>query len=141
MAYKKYGFESLELAGITFDCYVQNTRYGFRHVCTACTGDYPHASCAYYNRTWERFKFESVIRKTAEKLPQEDRDRVRAAIEDHAEEGRRRAEASAESFAAEFDKLPESMKEHIRALPPIDTVEELEARTSIVKMYNIITGE
>lgn len=37
----------------------EDTRYGFRHVCQADFGD---AICNYYNRTWESYRYQSVLR-------------------------------------------------------------------------------
>ena len=41
-----------------FNCYAADTRSGFKHVCY-CNGT--TATAYYYNRTWESFRFESVI--------------------------------------------------------------------------------
>lgn len=42
------------------NCWSESTRYGFRHI--AQMGAYEF-KCCYYNRTWERFTFESVLLK------------------------------------------------------------------------------
>ena len=44
-------------------CRWENTRYGFRHLATLHkTGfEIARAKICYYNRTWERFEFESVL--------------------------------------------------------------------------------
>jgi hypothetical protein len=46
-------------------CKWEKTRYGFRHLATLCFNgrDIARAKCCYYNRTWERFEFETVINK------------------------------------------------------------------------------
>jgi hypothetical protein len=43
-------------------CESQGTRYGFRHLANLFVGenDVDKAKCCYYNRTWERFEFQSV---------------------------------------------------------------------------------
>jgi len=43
----------------------QNTRYGFRHIAVLHKNGFEkaRAKTCYYNRTWERFEFESVINK------------------------------------------------------------------------------
>ena len=54
--FKKNGFE--------FVCASEGTRYGFRHLCTVFDANgYEVKKCkrCYYNRTWERFTFESVL--------------------------------------------------------------------------------
>lgn len=44
-------------------CNCVSTRYGFRHDATLFVNGYEEvkAKCCYYNRTWERFPFETVI--------------------------------------------------------------------------------
>ena len=46
-------------------CNWQNTRYGFRHIAVLHRNGFEvsRAKVCYYNRTWERFKFESVLEK------------------------------------------------------------------------------
>ena len=51
--------------GFLFVCKSEGTRYGFRHVCDVAKMDGMHFFArfkrCYYNRTWERFDFESVL--------------------------------------------------------------------------------
>ena len=46
-------------------CNWENTRYGFRHIAVLHKNGFEIArtKCCYYNRTWERFEFETVLRK------------------------------------------------------------------------------
>jgi hypothetical protein len=45
-------------------CESKNTRYGFKHEATLIIDGWTKdkAKCCYYNRTWESFEFESVIK-------------------------------------------------------------------------------
>jgi hypothetical protein len=49
-------------------CVSEGTRYGFRHVATLLHNgrEIAKTKCCYYNRTWESFEFESVLRKLIE---------------------------------------------------------------------------
>ena len=68
----------VELLGQVFKltCYYQSTRTGFRHLCFIthmCEGGEPStkdyiAKCVYYNRTWEEYCYQSVLRKAATKI-------------------------------------------------------------------------
>jgi hypothetical protein len=52
-------------------CEWQNTRYGFRHLATLMiNGESTRttAKCCYYNRTWERYEFESVLGNILDKI-------------------------------------------------------------------------
>ena len=69
-----------ELSGQVFKltCYYQSTRTGFRHLCfmtqmcedgDLSTKDYI-AKCVYYNRTWEEYPYQSVLRQALETIYQ-----------------------------------------------------------------------
>jgi len=49
-------------------CQSENTRYGFRHLATLLYRgrEVGSAKCCYYNRTWERYEFQSVLKSLAE---------------------------------------------------------------------------
>ena len=49
-------------------CNWENTRYGFRHLAVLHKNGFEiaRAKTCYYNRTWERFEFESVLKKIVE---------------------------------------------------------------------------
>jgi hypothetical protein len=44
-------------------CESQNTRYGFRHLATLMRDgkEQETAKCCYYNRTWEKYEYQSVL--------------------------------------------------------------------------------
>ena len=81
MAYKLYGREVFRATvngeEFTFTCYGQGTSYGFRHICTLGWNDTTVAryvkddiiaKASYYNRAWESFKYEAVLRKAINNL-------------------------------------------------------------------------
>lgn len=49
---------------INASCRSENTSYGFRHLCTIFKNgrDVGHAKATYYNRTWEAYEFQSVLK-------------------------------------------------------------------------------
>lgn len=81
MAYKKY-YKTFTFQGenITINaiCYAQSTSYGFHHCCTdmeilSKTGidiwqSDKSTFCQYYNRTWERYEFQSVLLKALHRM-------------------------------------------------------------------------
>ena len=89
MSYKKYAFETFYFTSkngqeYSFRCFSQNTRYGFRHVCEVMdefVRPVVKVSCPYYNRTWERFRYESALLKAARGIPQEHAEEVRAWVQ------------------------------------------------------------
>jgi hypothetical protein len=48
---------------LTAVCTSESTRYGFRHLATLliCGCERATAKVCYYNRTWERYQFETVL--------------------------------------------------------------------------------
>ena len=53
-------------------CHSEGTRYGFRHLGDLyINGIFERSDkVCYYNRTWERFEFETLISKLADKCPE-----------------------------------------------------------------------
>lgn len=115
----------------TFTCYTQSTSYGFRHICTlgynntdVCRyikGDIIGKAC-YYNRTWERFTYETVLRNGIENLsePKE----VKQALHDILIDGKaqaehEQAEKDIAEFQALFNKTSDNFKQMAQNLPPM----------------------
>ena len=110
----------------TFTCYSQDTSYGFRHICTLgynntteckwIKGDII-ARASYYNRTWERFDYETVLRNGIQNLNEtkEVKERLHAIlIERKAEAEHEEAERQVAQFEALWNGLSEENKQHIR---------------------------
>lgn len=59
-----------EKSGVIFVCKSESTRYGFRHLCYVFKDgqEVAFAKRCYYNRTWERWEFESVLNDAAQKV-------------------------------------------------------------------------
>lgn len=131
MAYKLYGREVFRATtkdgqDFTFTCYGQGTSYGFRHICTLGWNDTDVAKyvkddiiakATYYNRTWERFKYETVLRKGIENLdePKEVKQELKAILIDKtAQEEHEKCERQVKAFESLWNGLSEKNKEHIR---------------------------
>jgi hypothetical protein len=69
--------------GIQIVARSENTRYGFRHLASAFFDGMERstAKCCYYNRTWERYQYQTVLRKVIEKVEFSDKDEVLKMIE------------------------------------------------------------
>ena len=130
MAYTLYGREVFRATvngeQFTFTCYSQGTSYGFRHICCLGFSDTTVAryvkndiiaKACYYNRTYESFKYETVLRKAINNLDVTDevKEQLRAIIIDKTEqEERERCEREVKAFETLFNGLSEANKEHIR---------------------------
>ena len=120
MAVKQYDvrYFSAKVNGkeIEFRCYTTNTRCGFCHTAHYVGWDYDinDTKVSYYNRTWERFECESVLKRAIDKLPAEVRQAVYDQIIDHkAVEEERKAEEMVESFKALHSSLSDENKERL----------------------------
>ncbi len=101
---------------IEFRCYTTDTRCGFCHTAHYVGWDYEinDTKVSYYNRTWERFEYESVLKRAIEKLPTDVRQQVYDQIIDgKAVEEEKKAEEMVESFQKLHEGLSEENKERL----------------------------
>ena len=156
MAYKLYGRQVFraEVNGqeFTFTCYGQGTSYGFRHICTLGYNDTTEcrylrgdiiAKACYYNRTWESFQYETVLRKGIENLcePQEVKDKLHAILIDKtAQDEHEKCEAQVKAFETLWNGLSETNKQHIRngvGENGIQTQEQADCVMGVMKMMSL----
>ena len=101
---------------IEFRCYTTNTRCGFCHTAHLMGWKYDitDTKASYYNRTWERFEYESVLKRAIEKLPNDIQQAVYDQIIDHkAAEEEQKAEEQFEAFKTLHEGLSEENKERL----------------------------
>lgn len=106
----------------SINCYTQSTSYGFRHVAfiDGVWGETQLAKAAYYNRTWERFTYETVLKKAIDKLPKEDRAELyNILIERKAQAEHEQAEKDIAAFQALYNKTSDNFKQMAQNLPPM----------------------
>lgn len=120
MAVKQYDvrYFSAKVNGkeIEFRCYTTDTRCGFCHTAHYVGWDYDltDTKASYYNRTWERFEYESVLKKAIDKLPTEIRQQVYDQIIDgKAAEEEKKADEFVEKFQHLHDSLSDENKERL----------------------------
>ena len=101
---------------IEFRCYTTDTRNGFCHTAHLTGWEYEQTDtkASYYNRTWERFEYESVLKRAIEKLPEDVRQQVYDQIIDgKAAEEEQKAEDMFQSFKQLHDGLSDENKERL----------------------------
>lgn len=131
-----------------FTCYTQGTSYGFRHICTQGfnnTTDCKYIrknilnKACYYNRTWECFRYETVLRGAIEKLAEsrEIKDKLKAILIDKKEQ---QLHQETEQFLKDFEKtynsLSDKNKEILKNSPMIETEEQAQGVLGIMKMMS-----
>lgn len=148
MAYKKYDYKNFSCTlpnnkTIMFVCWTENTRYGFRHLCHNLDDygrGYTSKRC-YYNRTWERFEYESVLEDAIEKLPKDIRGFVYATLIDRtADKIKEESDKFLADFKSEYDKLSPSMKETL-SKTTITNDKQAKNTLAIMKMANLMSGK
>lgn len=157
MAYKLYGrkvFET-EVNGkkFTFVCYGQGTSYGFRHVCYRGINNTTNAKsikknliakACYYNRTWERFTYETVLNKGIENLYETEevkKELKEILIEGKAQKEHEECERFCKSFETLYNGLTEENKEHLKnglGDNLIETEEQANAVMGIMKLMTVL---
>ena len=106
----------------TINCYTQSTSYGFRHVAFLEDGwgETQIAKATYYNRTWERFTYETVLRNAIKKLPKADQQELHdILIERKAQAEHEQAEKDIAAFQVLYEKTSDNFKQMAQNLPPM----------------------
>ena len=142
MATKRYGQQEFtaEVDGkvYTFHCWTTNTRSGFCHSCANYDGLFDTVTkIGYFNRAWESFTYESVLKRSIDKCPIHLRGELRKQLIDKtAKEEREKAEAFVSAFQAEHEKLSDRNKEILANSPTIKTQEQAEGVLGVMRMMN-----
>lgn len=108
-------------------CATYDTRSGFAHECTVFSNDGEswEFHINYYNRTWESFDYESLLKRAASEISKDKAEEIREYIRNRNGEERKHADAMFESFKALHDTLTDKQKE---SLSKITIHDESEAR-------------
>ena len=99
---------------VRFACYTTSTRAGFCHTVVSLDYDTTDTKVTYYNRTWERFEYETALSRAIDKLPKDVREEVRRQIIDgEAVAEHEKAEAMYNDFKTLHDGLSEENKNRL----------------------------
>ena len=110
----KYNDNDGNVREVEFRCSTTDTRSGFCHRVKCLTHDMTLTRVSYYNRTWERFTYETALERAIEKLPKEVQDTAYAQIIDKkAFEVKKKADAFLKSFEKLYDGLNDDNKKHL----------------------------
>ena len=129
-----------------FRCYTTWTRNGFCHTVQNRTYSVSDTKQSYINRTWERFDYETVLKRAIEKLstvvglPKEIVDEVYAQIiEGKAAEEEKQAEEMVKSFEALHSALsPENKERLANSGIEIHSEEDAHAVMGLMALMNLM---
>lgn len=124
MATKKYNHEyfTATVGGqeIEFHCWTTSNRNGFCHYCY--TEQYGNSRCVYCNRTWERFRYETVLERMIEKFPKDMQSELREQlIEDKFKAVEKECDEKFDRFKSLYDGLNEENKERMKSFPHMNS--------------------
>lgn len=122
MATKKYNNREFKATvngrEYEFECYTTSTRHGFCHTAVTYIDGWRESGStknSYTNRTWERFCYETVLKRAIGKCAKDDRPTLMdVIIHGTAQAAHDEAAAFVASFSAAFNSLNEDNKQHIR---------------------------
>lgn len=141
MATKKYNHEyfTATVGGkeISFHCWTTSNRNGFCHYCY--TWEYGNSRCVYYNRTWERFRYESVLSAAIDKFPKAIREELREQV---IEKRYKKEHEEAEAFMGRFEKLYNGLndenKKRMADFPTIQTEDDAKAAMGMMALMTVM---
>lgn len=131
----------------TFNAYTTSTRNGFCHTIKAyywseCGGyhDFTDTKVSYWNRTWERFEYESALSRAIEKCPKADQKELRDILIEHkAKKKHEECEAFLKSFESAYNGLNEKSKETLaNYVGNIETEAQAHAALGMAQVLNIL---
>ena len=124
----------------TFGCHTTDTRNGFCHTCYDYESDRT-SKVSYYNRTWESFEYETVLRRAIEKYPKAIREQLHAILIEHKrQEEHEQCEAQVQRFKELHDGLTDKQKELLAQTPPMQSEEDMHRMMGIMGIMNIFNG-
>lgn len=142
MATKKYNHEyftaKIDGREISFHCWTTSNPNGFCHYCY--TWEYGNTRCIYINRTWEWFRYESVLAAAIDKFPKSMRAELREQIiERKHKEEKEKADAMFGRFEKLYNGLSDKNKEILKNhAPHIETEEQAQGVIGVMALMTVM---
>ena len=141
MATKKYNHEcfvaKIDGREYSFKCWTTSNPNGFCHYCY--TWEYGNSRCVYNNRTWERFRYESVLSAAIDKFPKAMREELREQIiERRQREEHEKAEAFLGGFQRLYNGLNDENKKRMAEFPQIESESDARMAMGVMAMMTVM---
>jgi hypothetical protein len=140
--FKAYDYKNFEFVVdgkiVIITAWRTNTRNGFTHQCNSV--DFPEVTksrICYFNRAWESFEYESVLKAFAGKLPKAVQASILEQIDNYSELERIKACQSVEAFSRSFEALSDKGKESVRRIFA-DGVQDADSAQMVVNMFGAL---
>lgn len=122
---------------LSITCDITYTRDGFCHhaFLYGCGRYHEHTRVKYYNRTWERFTYETVLHAAVRKLPKEYRAPLELEIDTIATDAAAKVDAFLQAFQRNYSALSDEQKDFLRAhTPHLETPDQAKAVAGTVAL-------
>lgn len=126
---------------LSITCDKTYTRDGFCHhaFLYGCGRYQEHTRVKYYNRTWERFTYESVLHAAVRKLPKEYRAPLELEIDTIATDAAAKVDAFLQAFRRNYSAPSDEQKDFLRAhTPHLETPDQAQAVAGTVALMAAI---
>lgn len=126
-------------------CETKGSRYGFKHIARAeFDGELFRTSITYSNRTWERYKYESVLDQLARKMAGKDEQNLKAfnaCIDAKAQEEKDACDAWFNNFKKGYDALSDDTKKMLADSDiMLESKEQADAVLKGAQMLDVLKG-
>ena len=121
---------------LTICCQTIDTRYGFKHTAWCAQNDMETKIC-YYNRTWESYRYQSVLAKLFSKMGKEYETIFRLWDMGKVQNETLKCNEFIAKFSAEYKKLNDKQKDRLKGVE-LRTKDDAEALLGMIQAFNLI---
>ena len=146
MATKQYNKQSFEatVEGVEYEFFAHttNTRCGFCHTVSTKVGDewLKDTKVSYLNRTWERFDYETALKRAIEKCPKKHQQALYdIIIEKKEQKEHEEAEAFVKAFEQQYNKLSDTNKQRLKGVE-VHTQQQANTVMGLMMLANAMDG-
>ena len=142
--FQRFNFKTITGEDVAINCEIYEYSRGWGHrACIVYVGDYFinfKKRITYYNRTRERFTYESMLYKVVSAyFDKKNIAFINAQIEAIAKHEHKKMEAWAENFIKKYNSLSDDMKNRIKSSDIIlDTIEDADALIKTASMFDTL---
>lgn len=122
-----------------FEAYTTSTRSGFCHHVDSLDYDTTPTRVSYINRTWERFEYETALKKAIQKFPKGMQDALtRQLIDGEAAAEHERCEKMFSAFEGLYNGLNDENKARLQNLPTMQTEGDVNAVMGLMTLMTVM---
>lgn len=134
---------SFMINGVPVAIYVNTTDVpmGFLHHAYLCGfgREFEHTRVKYYNRTWESYEYETVLKAAAAKLKKADREALLLEIDTYGDKEREKYNKFFAAFQRNFKTLSTEQKDFLKKhTPHIETANQARAVAGVVGCMSLL---